>query len=341
MDARPNIRLLNTTLTDHLNVDTDILGLLTAVEMSKTRAGADYAKLTIIDKDETMVANAWDLNLLNMNIVNASIGQVVKITGKPKTFGNNNLSYNCTGCTPVTDEELQTEYELTVTDFYNTVDNRAELANTLSLYLNSIADTVYGKITKQAVQNYWSVFNSVAAGKTVHHTAVGGLLLHTVEVIKVAETFYNMSVELGYDCLCKSLIIAGAIVHDIGKCKEIETSAVGSSEYTTHSILENHHLSGIVMLTEAATQLGLQNTAECAELCHMIAAHHEKQEWGQLKEPCMIEAVLVSKADYISATLNSTAKALNSAKPGEQYKAFGYGHNWVKSMGTYNNDINI
>ena len=338
MSSIEKIRLSSITIADNVNAKLEIVGLLTSVEIAQTKAGADYAKITIIDHEEQLVGNCWDLNLIHVPTLQASLGELVVLGGTPKTFGTNNaISFNVKTANVLTPEELAV-LGCSKIDFYNAVENRAELAATLSNYLGQFADTVYGKIAQQAIHNNWQIFSQVAAGKTVHHTPVGGLLLHTVEVIKVADTFYKMSVELGYDCLCRALIITGAAVHDIGKCSELETSPVGSSEYTANSILASHHISGIAMVVEAATQLGLQNTAECAELCHIIAAHHERQEWGQLKEPALIEAVLVSKADYISACLNGVHGALSKAKPGEQYQGYGYKNNWVKSMGTYHDD---
>lgn len=336
MNTIDELRLMTLEISEHVNERIDIIGLLTGVEIAQTKAGADYLKLTIIDHEAQLTGNCWDLNLVHVPTLQASIGQVVKLGGTPKPYGNG-VSFNIKTADVLT-TDVMTELGISAVTFYNTVENRAELAATLSNYLAEISETVYGKIAHQAIQNNWKVFSQVAAGKTVHHTAVGGLLLHTVEVIKVAETFYKSSCDLGYNCLNRALLIAGAAVHDIGKCTELETSAAGSSEYTANSILASHHLSGIAMVVEAATQLNLQSTAECAELCHIIAAHHEKAEWGQLKEPALIEAVLVSKADYLSAVLNGVHTTLVKAKPGEQYQGYGYKNNWVKSMGTYNDN---
>lgn len=336
-DNFEEMRLSCVDIMETLNTHTVLVGLLTGAEMAKTKAGADYAKISIMDQSATLTTNCWDLTLIHLPTIQASIGELIRIEGKAKTFGNNNLSYNVEKADVMTAEEMAA-LGITKADFYNTVPNRAELAAELSNFLSECKDTIYGKIAHQAIQNNWQVFSTVAAGKSVHHTAVGGLLLHTVEVIKVADTFYNMSISLGYDCLCRALLITGAAVHDIGKCLEIETNALGSSEYTANSVLASHHISGIAMIVEAATQLGLQNTTECAELCHMIAAHHERAEWGQLKDPALIEATLVSKADYLSACLNGVHTALSKAKPGEQYQGYGYKNNWVKSMGTYNDD---
>lgn len=333
------IRLKDTDLKTTLGQDTDVIGLLIDVEEAETKQHNAYAKVTIIDKDVTLTAAIWDLNVVHLPTVKAAINRPVKLTGKPKVFGSG-ISYSVFKVQPLSDEELA-EYGLTPDTFYNIIENRQELVEKLNNQLNSISNTVYGKIAIKALQNNWDMFIHVAAGKSMHHAAVGGLLWHTTEVMSIADTFYQLSIDLGYDVLCRPLLIAGAVVHDIGKCRELSTSPIGATEYTADSVLESHHMSGIAIVTEAATQLDLQHTTECAELCHVIAAHHESKDWGQIKEAAMIEAVLVSKADHLSATLNATARNIVHVKPGEQYTALGYNRSWVKSMGSFNNDMSI
>ena len=335
------IRLYDVDFASYVGREIDILGILTSVEMAKTKAGGDYAKLSIMDKSTQFICSVWDLELVHIPTVETYINKVIQINGRAKTFGpNNNISFNVSNVKMLTTEELA-NIGLTEEDFYNALENRAELAQTISNILDSIGDTIYGKIARRAIENNWTIFSKVAAGKSMHHTAVGGLMQHTVEVAMLANEMTNVANNLGYTNICKALVIAGAVLHDIGKCRELETNFIGNSEYTTESLLESHHISGINIVTEAAMQLDLHRTAECRELIHVIAAHHERMEWGQLKEPALIEAVLVSKADYISAMLNGTSKTITSVNPGEQYKGYGQNRNWVRSMGTYNNDIKI
>ena len=334
-----SIRLLDTDLRTSLGMDIEIVGLLIDVEDAETKKHDPYLKITISDKDATLTASIWDLNLVHVPTIKASLNQVVKVTGRPKTFGNG-IAFSVFKVDALTEADLTT-YGWTKNSFYNVIENRQELVDKLNAYLNEISNTIYGKIAGRAIQNCWDTFKNVAAGKSMHHSAAGGLLWHTVEVMQIVDTFYNISRELGYAELCRPLLLAGAAIHDIGKCKELSTTPTGSTEYTANSVLESHHMTGIAMITEAATQLGYENSNEISERRHIIAAHHEQKDWGQIKDAAMIEAVLVSKADYISALLNATSRNLNRAKPGEQYTAFGYNRSWVKSMGSFNNDMTI
>lgn len=334
-------RLKDIDLKTTIGQTTNIIGILTDVEDAETKQKNPYAKVTILDKDITLTAAIWDLNIVHLPSVKSYINQLVILGGKAKPFGNG-ISYSVHSVKQLNDQTIaELGLDLNISMFYNVIENRQELVDKMNIYLSGIAKTVYGKIAIRALQNYWDKFTITAAGKSMHHSGAGGLLQHTVEVIMITETLYQLSVDLGYNVLCRPLLIAGAALHDIGKCKEISTSATGSSEYTADSVLESHLMSGIAMITEAATQLNLQNTVECAELCHIVAAHHEQKDWGQIKEASLIEAVIVSKADYTSALLNATSKTICHAKPGEQYTAFGYSRNWVRSMGAFNDDMQI
>lgn len=334
-------RLKDIDLKTTVGTITNIIGILTDVEDAETKQNKPYAKVTIVDKDVTLTAAIWDLDLVHLPTVKSYVNQLVVLGGKAKPFGNG-VSYSVHSVKQMTDERIaELNLGLNISMFYNVIENRDELVKNMNIYLTSIQQTLYGKITIRALQNNWDKFTMTAAGKSMHHSGVGGLLQHTVEVIKITDTLYNLSIDLGYAVLCRPLLIAGAALHDIGKCKEISTSATGVSEYTNDSVLESHLMSGIAMVTEAATQLGFQHSVECAELCHVIAAHHEQKDWGQIKEASLIEAVLVSKADYTSALLNATSKNIGHTKPGEQYAAFGYNRNWVRSMGSFNDDMQI
>ena len=332
-------RLKDIDLKTTLGLDTDVIGLLIDVEEAKTKQNNDYLKITLIDKDVQQSASIWDLTLVNAEVVKASVGKPVRVVGKPKIFGSGVVF--SVFRVDVLDEAQLNALGLTETSFYNIIENRQELVDKLNIKLGSISETVYGKIAIKTIQNAWDVFTTVAAGKSIHHAAAGGLLWHTVEVMEIADRMYQMGIDLGYTQLCRPLLIAGAAVHDIGKCKELSTSPMGATEYTADSVLETHHMSGIAMVVEAATQLDLQHTTECAEICHMIASHHEHKDWGQIKDFAMIEAVIMSKADFLSAMLNAVSRPLMHAQPGEQFTAFGFNRHWVKSMGSFNDEMHI
>lgn len=334
------LRLINTDISTLVGANLSLLGLLTNVEVATKKNGDEYIKISLMDKDMSLLCQKWDIAGLNMKYLESSIGNPVLLTGKVKPYDRspNGVSFHVDDIVILEQPNLA-ELGLTVEDFYNVIKDRDVLASTLTDYMIKIKDTVYGKIAVQAIQDHWSLFCHVAAGKVIHHACVGGLLQHTVEVITLAESIYETAEQFGYTDVCYGLTIAGAAVHDIGKVLELKTELSGASAYSDESTLESHSTIGTNFITEAAIKLGLQNTRECLELRHIIGSHHDRPEWGSLKPVALVEAAIVSHADYLSAIFNATNKPMSLVKAGESYKAFG--STWLKSMGTYNDDINI
>jgi 3'-5' exoribonuclease len=99
------------------------------------------------------------------------------------------------------------------------------------------------------------------------------------------------------------LVTAGAILHDIGKLRELRVSPVGA-EYTAAGSLVGHILQGRDMIREAARELDEPLDDETLlRLEHIIISHQRLPEWGSPKPPMTIEALLVHYADDTDAKL--------------------------------------
>ena len=138
-----------------------------------------------------------------------------------------------------------------------------------------------------------------------HHAKIGGLLVHTVEVARIARTAAKAAradVEL---------VTVGALLHDVGKVEAYEISAAGF-RYTACGHLLGHIVLGCLMLERALTAAGepLCTTEQLLELQHLILAHHGRLEFGSPVEPLTLEAELVHWADEASAKANDVVEAL-------------------------------
>ena len=338
MDVNNYVRLSELDLKNNIGNTVTVICLLSGYEQANKKTGEPYAKITLMDKDINMLCQKWTINDNEVSYFTKAVGQLVIAEGNIKAYDKspNGVAFHITEIGTL-DLSTLPNIGLAIEDFYNIVASRDELIAELNDYLVSIKHTYYGKLAIKTLQNNWNIFIHNAAGKSMHHTSIGGLLQHSIEVIKIAENLYNSSVQLGYKTLNRALIIAGAAIHDIGKCKELATSISGTTEYTASGQLEPHSVSGLALLTEAATQLELQNTAEFNELYHIILSHHGRTDWGAIKEPAMPEATIVSQADWLSCVLNSTDKYLQQTEPGASFNACG--NYWVHSIGCKNDEI--
>lgn len=144
--------------------------------------------------------------------------------------------------------------------------------------------------------NLYDKFIMNPAGMRMHHAYIGGLLQHSVDVagiaIALAEQIGNVD---------KDLIVAGALLHDIGKLREI-SSQIGFP-YTNEGRLLGHIAMSIIIVQEAAAKLKLPS-ARLEQLQHILLSHHGDNEKGSPVECATKEAFIVHYADEINAIMN-------------------------------------
>ena len=143
---------------------------------------------------------------------------------------------------------------------------------------------------------FYDDFCKNPAGMKLHHAYLGGLLQHSVDVtqlaIAMADTIGNAD---------KDLITAGALLHDIGKVREI--SAGMGFPYTTEGRLLGHITMSVLMVREAALELKMPAVA-LLPLEHIILSHHGEQEKGSPMACSTKEAFIVHYADELDSIMN-------------------------------------
>ncbi len=139
-------------------------------------------------------------------------------------------------------------------------------------------------------------FYRAPAGMKMHHAYLGGLLHHTVDV---AELALSMAQTIGH--VDTDLVLAGALLHDIGKVKEI-SSNIGFP-YTTEGKLLGHISLSVMIVREAAADLKMPDSS-LQQLEHIILSHHGDREKGSPMECVTREAFIVHYADEVNAIMN-------------------------------------
>ena len=155
--------------------------------------------------------------------------------------------------------------------------------------LRALLETIFsGAIYDKFIMN--------PAGMRMHHAYIGGLLQHSVDVagiaIALAEQIGNVD---------KDLVVAGALLHDIGKLREI-SSQIGFP-YTNEGRLLGHIAMSVMMVQDAAAKLKLPQ-ARLEQLQHILLSHHGDNEKGSPVVCATKEAFIVHYADEIDAIMN-------------------------------------
>ena len=139
-----------------------------------------------------------------------------------------------------------------------------------------------------------------AAAKGIHHAYRGGLAEHILSVMKLAHRIAEH-----YPMADRDLLIAGALLHDIGKVKEIAPAGAEGFGYTDEGRLVGHLVMTAQMIREKAS--GIEGFPPLLEqhITHIVLAHHGQMEWGSPKVPMTLEAMLVHYVDTIDSRVAS------------------------------------
>lgn len=180
--------------------------------------------------------------------------------------------------------------------------------------------------TRHILDDYKSIALIAPAAVSCHHAYVSGWLEHTVEVLSSA--MYTGSIYgkkgIKYNM---SLIIAGAILHDIGKLRGYGLDN-GIPVMTTEGQLYDHIVLGSMILEEYRNKFKLEgeDLLWYRELVHIVLSHHGELEYGSPVKPATPEAYIVHNADMLSSKLNAMHEELNEmTEPFQSKKSFMFG----------------
>lgn len=155
-------------------------------------------------------------------------------------------------------------------------------------------------------------FKTHTAAKAMHHAAIGGLLEHTLGVVRLADSLSDL-----YPKLDRDIMIAGAMLHDIGKLYEM--GGLIATEYTTAGRLLGHIVIGSELIGKACDKIEGFPESTKIQLQHIIVSHHGKMEFGSPCLPQTPEAMALFRADEFDSHIYQAFRAIGeeSEQPGD------------------------
>ena len=176
--------------------------------------------------------------------------------------------------------------------------DKVEYEERFQKQINSINDKGLRELVKEVFSgSAYQQFLINPAGMRLHHAYVGGLLHHSV---CVADLACALADKIGG--MDKDLVLAGALLHDVGKLKEISPDM--GFPYTTGGRLLGHITITVMMVSEAAAKLGSVDEKKLQQLLHIILSHHGEQDKGSPVACATKEGFVVHYADEIDAIMN-------------------------------------
>ncbi|MGN1267101.1 MAG: 3'-5' exoribonuclease YhaM family protein [Dorea sp.] len=260
---------------------------------AETRNGKPYDNLILQDKTGTLDGKVWDPN--SGGIADYDEMDFIEVFGDVVSY-NNNLQLNI--------RQIRKAYEdeYVAADYMPTTDkNTEEMYKELLGYIKQIKNTYLRQVVEYYFvkdEKFIKKFKSHSAAKSVHHGFSGGLLEHTLSVVKFCEYMAG-----AYPILKKDLLYTAAICHDIGKIKEL--SSFPENDYTDDGQLLGHIVIGVEMVSDAVRTIPGFPEKLAGQLKHCIIAHHGELEYGSPKKPALAEALALNFADCADAKMQT------------------------------------
>jgi len=187
-----------------------------------------------------------------------------------------------------------------------------EMYAKLQEFMDKVKDPEYKQVLDSFFndEEFLKKFKTTPGAMYIHHGWVGGLLEHTLAVTTICADMTKYH-ELDYD-----LLITGAILHDIGKIEEFETTTL--VKVTTKGNLLSHLILGVQELTRRLDKLNIDELKK-DKLLHIMISHHGKVEYGCPKPPMFPEALIVAKADELDANTITMIEAKANAQTNDAF----------------------
>jgi len=261
--------------------------------------GTEYLDMVLADSEGECVAKLWNYSRITHGEYDAN--DIIKVRGSVQVWkdteqfkidrirkANDGDDVDMSGIIPTAPYDPQAMYD----ELYNTAAN--------------FADEDLKRIVQYLLRENREELLIFPAGVKLHHATRGGLLHHTVSVLHLAQRIAEL-----YPNLHKDLLFAGAILHDIGKIKELDAGALGiAGAYTNEGQLLGHINVGMAMIA-AAAEITMIAPKTAMLLEHMILSHHGKPEFGSPRLPMIPEAEVLSICDLLDSKMYEMDAALD------------------------------
>ncbi len=276
-------------LISELHVNTEVRGWLFAEEVLNRTAknGRHYRQLKLRDQRGNEIT-AMQFDLPHRETLEPQGGKIILIEGLIEEF-QNTMQIKLTHAE--SDETAPPDLFI-----IGTRRKREDLEDQFWKLLNKVQHPgLKALLLRCFTTDVLEQFHRWPAAVRHHGAVVGGLLEHTVNVTLIAYRLTQL-----YTCN-RELVLAGALLHDIGKLKELEEQ-VGVG-FTIAGSMFGHIFLGAQFVQEHAEQVSELDEETCLDLLHIILAHHGTKEFGSPVCPLTIEALMVHLADMTEAKL--------------------------------------
>jgi len=285
-------------------------------ENRESKAGKTFLSLKLQDKTGVIDAKVWDIT---HDIGQFEEGDIIKIDGQSNFFQNEMQikvfklrksregEYEPTDYIPCSKQDIEEMYK--------------KVKNIIKSLKNPFVKTMLENILIKN-ENIAKSYKTHPAATYMHHSYMGGLLEHSLSVAEICD-----SLGARYEYVNRDILIAGALLHDIGKIYEL--APLPQSEYTDDGQMLGHIVMGVTLISEETAKIPDFPHELASVIKHLIISHHGEFEYGSPKLPSTSEAIILHFADNIDAKLTTYGEILEKDTTPGKWTAY------QKSFGRY------
>ncbi len=179
--------------------------------------------------------------------------------------------------------------------------------------IDSMKDPEYRALAGEMLRRREAALRDIPAAKSVHHSFLNGLLMHTSNMLRLADFLAGQYPEV----IDRDLLLTGTLLHDLAKAREFCFSDLGLAvDYSLEGQLLGHLVMGAQEALDAARELGI-GEEKTVLVQHLVLSHHGEPEFGAAVRPQCAEAELLAYIDLLDSRMEIYAEELRDVQPGE------------------------
>jgi len=273
----------------------DDLFLVKEASRAETRSGKPYLIVTVMDRTGEIGGRLWEN--VDRYLPVCGVGNIVLLQGRAQSYkGTLQLKIDT-----ISAVEKDKGSSWQPGDFLPaTAGDVPAMAKEVLAYAKSVSEPNLNNLLLTIFRNkdFFVAFQQAPAAKRMHHAYYGGLLEHTLAVTRLADSMAGL-----YPIIDRSLLIAGALLHDIGKIEEFSFDRY-PFDYTDKGRLVGHLVLGAEMMLARIKELDTFPPELAIRLQHLILSHHGRYEFGSPCLPMTLEAFVLNFIDDVDAKIN-------------------------------------
>jgi len=273
--------------------------------LKEKKDGGTYAVLEFSDKSGSIEGIAWDNIIDSLNVL--STGDFVFVSGTVNEY-NEKLQVVVSSIQHIPEDDIDARDFLPqstedIDEVMTEIDRFRTQVN--NVYFKKLLDTFFED------QAFVKKFRVAPAAKRAHHAYLGGLAVHTLNVLKLMGNMQAVYRSVNLD-----LLITAGMLHDIGKIYEY--SYKKKLDISTKGRMLGHIVISYEMIVEKIDKIPQFPEDLRLKLLHMILSHHGEFEWGSPKQPLFLEALILHFVDNLDSKAEMIIDELRKNKGKEK-----------------------